>query len=334
MKILSSVGNEEVAVVYVAQLDNGELIEFVESLQPPLPREQKWVLLVSTLFGCPVGCQMCDAGGFYHGKPDCEQILAQIDFLVRRRYPDGRVPARQFKIQFARMGEPALNPAVLEALEELPRRYHAPGLMPSLSTIAPWGTQPFFERLLEIKDRLYAGGHFQFQFSIHTTEPDLRDRIMPVRKLGFDWMGEFGRRFYRPGDRKVTLNFALARGNPVDPDLLLRHFDPATFLIKITPLNPTYRAAEHGLESHIDPERDAEQDAVVAALRRAGYEVIVSIGELEENRIGSNCGQYIRTHLLAQESIAGGYTYPIECPEGDLFSSSAASLSRGERGGG
>lgn len=312
MKIVSSVGKEEIAVVYVAELDNGELIECVESLQPPLPRADKWVLLVSTMFGCPVGCKMCDAGGFYHGKPDREQILEQIDFLVRRHYPDGRIPARQFKIQFARMGEPSLNPAVLDALEELPRRYHAPGLMPSVSTIAPWGTQAFFERLLEIKDRLYPGGHFQFQFSIHTTNAALRDEIIPVRKLGFDWMGEYGRRFFKPGDRKITLNFALAAGNPVDPQALLRHFDPALFLIKITPLNPTYRAAEHGLASHIDPARDSEQDALVAALRRAGYEVIVSIGEVEENLIGSNCGQYIRTHLLAQEAIADGYTYPIE----------------------
>jgi len=29
-------------------------------------------------------------------------------------------------------------------------------------------------------------------------------------------------------------------------------------------------------------------------LRGTGYEVIVSVGELEENKIGSNCGQYLK----------------------------------------
>jgi 23S rRNA (adenine2503-C2)-methyltransferase len=65
MRVLVSTGREDIAVVYVAELEPGKQVEFVESLQPPLPREKKWVLIVSTLFGCPVQCLMCDAGGRY-----------------------------------------------------------------------------------------------------------------------------------------------------------------------------------------------------------------------------------------------------------------------------
>ena len=43
------------------------------------------------------------------------------------------------------------------------------------------------------------------------------------------------------------------------------------------------------------------------ALRDAGYEVLLSIGELEENRIGSNCGQYIQAHLEARKKLKNGY---------------------------
>jgi len=255
---------------------------------------------------------MCDAGGYFHGKPSAEEILAQIDFIVRNRYPDGRVPSRQFKIQFARMGEPALNDAVLDVLDELPRRYDAPGLMPSISSVAPFGTDAFFERLLEIKNRLYADGHFQFQFSIHTTDLVLRDELVPVKKWDFAKMAEFGKRFYREGDRKITLNFALAQGQPLDPAVLLEYFSPDIFLIKITPLNPTYRAVENNLETYINSNADASQDEIVAALEEAGYQVIVSIGEVEENLIGSNCGQYLRRHLEAEEGLSGGYTYALE----------------------
>jgi len=319
MKIVASAGREDVALVYIAEMDSGKLVECVESLQPPLPREEKWVLLVSTMFGCPVGCMMCDAGGYYEGKPSAEEIFAQIDYLVYRRFPNGDIPSRQFKIQFARMGEPSLNPAVLTVLDALPQRYHAPGLMPSLSTIAPHGTAGFFEQLLEIKREQYSAGRFQFQFSIHTTDQATRDRLMPVKKWSFAQIAEYGERFYQPGDRKITLNFALADSSavengsaPIDAQILLSYFSPEKFLVKITPLNPTYRALENCLSSHIDPNQSEREYTVVVALREAGYQVIVSIGEVEENYIGSNCGQFLRRHLSNPEPIQDGYTYQVQ----------------------
>jgi len=312
MKVIAKTGTDEIALVYIVEYENGKLLECVESLQPPFTREEKWILLVSTMHGCPVGCKMCDAGGYFHGKPSAEEILEQVDFMVLNRYPDGYVPSKQFKIQFARMGEPALNDAVLDVLLALPSRYDAPGLMPSISSVAPNGTDDFFERLLEIKNELYSGGHFQFQFSIHTTDLDLRDELVPVKKWGFAKMAEFGERFYREGDRKISLNFALAQGQPLAPKVLKEYFSPDIFLIKITPLNPTYRAMENGLETYIDPNADASQVKVVKALEDAGYRVIVSIGEVEENLIGSNCGQYLRRHLETEGELSDGYTYVLE----------------------
>ena len=164
MKVIAKTGRDEMALVYIVEYENGKMLECVESLQPPFMREEKWILLVSTMHGCPVGCKMCDAGGYFYGKPTAEEIMAQIDFMVRNRYPDGRIPVKQFKIQFARMGEPALNDAVLDVLEELPRRYDAPGLMPSISSVAPFGTDAFFERLLEIKIICMQMGSSNFSF--------------------------------------------------------------------------------------------------------------------------------------------------------------------------
>lgn len=311
MKVIASTGKEEIAVVYILEMDGGKLVECVESVQPPLPRLEKWVLLVSTMFGCPVGCAMCDAGGYYQGKLAAEEILTQIEFLVRQRFPDGNIPSRQFKIQFARMGEPALNPAVLDVLKALPDRCQAPGLIPSISTIAPVGCLNFFERLLETKKMYYANGRFQLQFSLHTTDAQLRDKIIPVRKWGFSEMAEYGERFYAPGDRKITLNFALAHHAPLEAVVLQKYFSPDKFLIKITPVNPTYRAAKNNLVSHIDAHTPDKRDKVVESLRSAGYEVILSIGDVEENQVGSNCGQYLQAHLNASEKISDGYTYPL-----------------------
>ena len=311
MKVMASTGKEDIARVYIVEFESGKLAECVESVQPPLPRHEKWVLLVSTMLGCPVGCAMCDAGGGPESKLTAEEIYAQIDFLVHQRFPEGNIPCRQFKIQFARMGEPSLNPAVLEVLQELPHRYRAPGLMPSLSTVAPASCGKFFERLVEIKRKQYPGGRFQFQFSLHTTDLQLRDKLIPVRKWSFAEMAAFGETLYAAGDRKITLNFALARRSPLEADALLKYFSPEVFLVKITPLNPTYRALENNLSSHIDPLAPPSRDEVVSSLRRAGYEVIVSVGEAEENQVGSNCGQYLRAHLKAREKMLAGYTYPV-----------------------
>jgi 23S rRNA (adenine2503-C2)-methyltransferase len=91
----------------------------------------------------------------------------------------------------------------------------------------------------------------------------------------------------------------------------LAHFHPDRFLLKITPLNPTYQAERHGLSSYIDPVREDERYGIVEALKSAGYQVLVSIGEPEENRIGSNCGQYLRKHLEAADRLAYGYGYDL-----------------------
>jgi 23S rRNA (adenine2503-C2)-methyltransferase len=139
----------------------------------------------------------------------------------------------------------------------------------------------------------------------------LRDKMIPVKKWSFADMAAYGERFYRKGDRKITLNFALVDGNPADPDVLLRYFDPARYLVKITPVNPTSHAVKNGLASHVDPYRPETANELAKRMAEAGYQVIVSIGEAEENRVGSNCGQYVLNYLENKQPVEDGYTYQV-----------------------
>lgn len=313
MRIVAKTANDQIASVYVADFGQGRMAEFVESVQPPIPREKKWVLIVSTLYGCPVACKMCDAGERYQGKISAPDMLAQIDFLVRQRYPQGLVPAEKFKVQFARMGDPAFNRDVLTVLEKLPGIYDRGALIPSVSTVAPLGCQTFFDGLLDIKKRLFNRGRFQMQFSIHSTDPATRDWLTPIKKWSFSRISDYGNEFYTPGDRKITLNFALARNVPVEPEVLLRHFDPEKFILKITPINPTHSTARNELTSYVDPhDRRAHSDSLLQKLRAAGYQVLLSIGEVEENKIGSNCGQYLSRHLRSPDTLQDAYTYTVQ----------------------
>jgi 23S rRNA (adenine2503-C2)-methyltransferase len=252
---------------------------------------------------------MCDAGGFYKGKLTKEEILEQILYLVNTRYSK-KVPVKKFKIQFARMGEPALNNEVLEVLKELPEILDAPGLLPSISTVAPIGTDDFFEELYEIKEKFYRS-RFQLQFSIHSTDEKQRDKIIPIKKWNFEKIALYGEKFVREGDRKVTLNFALAKENIVDSKVIKSYFSPEKFLIKITPVNPTYSAIKNGLHSDIDLNNfmPVNHKNFVEELKEYGYDVLISIGELEENNIGSNCGQYVQKHLLEKQKIENAYNF-------------------------
>ncbi|RLD35662.1 MAG: radical SAM protein, partial [Bacteroidetes bacterium] len=92
--------------------------------------------------------------------------------------------------------------------------------------------------------------------------------------------------------------------------ILLEHFDPDIFLIKVTPVNPTFKARMNNIDSLIV--REEKEYAVVDALKAAAYEVILSIGEWEENKIGSNCGQYIRTLDQTTHMPEGSYSYKLQ----------------------
>jgi 23S rRNA (adenine2503-C2)-methyltransferase len=295
MRILSIQGQEELATVYVAKMREEEryLIEFAESVQPPVPREEKWVLIVSSLFGCPIRCNMCDAWGDYSGKLEAHEIIDQIDFMVIGRFPDRKVPIPKLKIQFARMGEPSLNPNILQVLKDLRDIYEAPGLMPCISTVGPSSSRHFFEELIEIKNELYDKGDFQLQFSIHSTNLIERNELIPIDKWQFEEISDYGERYWKEGDRKIALNFVLIEGYTAAPEIIKKYFSPDKFLIKLTPVNPTRRANKNGLVSAIDPDNPSIGEKIAQSFRVFGFETILSIGEVEENVIGSNCGMYV-----------------------------------------
>ena len=291
MKLVSSSGNPELATVHVGQLEDGHMIEFVESVQPPRTASEKWVNIISTMVGCPVGCKMCDAGGGYLRSLTAEEMREQLDALAAAKFSDGKRKTAMWKVQLARMGEPTLNPHVLEFLRDLASEGHD-NLVISLSTVGPSACAPFIQELKKVKEEGFRG-RFQLQFSIHSTDDEARRRLIPVKGLALPEIAALGRQFRGQGDRKITLNFIVMKDVPIDAERIARLFDPDNFLVKLTPLNPTYRAQYHKIQPGFDPENPDGVEKLISDFRARGFETILSIGELEENSIGSNCGQYV-----------------------------------------
>lgn len=291
MKIISEQGNPELASVFIAELDDGHNIEFVESIQPPRTRQEKWVNVISTMVGCPVACKMCDAGGGFSRHLTAQELHEQIDILAQSKFPEGKVNSKMWKIQLARMGEPTLNPEVLKFLRQLAEKQHE-NLIISLSTVGPATCAPFIQELKEIKDADFPR-RFQLQFSIHSTDDEIRHRLIPIRSLALPEIAALGRQFRNTGDKKITLNFIVMKDVPIDTGRIAKLFDGENFLIKLTPLNPTYRAQYHKIHPGFDPDKPETIQNLISEFEARGFEVILSIGELEENQIGSNCGQYL-----------------------------------------
>jgi len=296
--ILSHSGRADVAEVFVGAMrgDDKRCVEFVDGLDTRFPREEKWIINISTQFGCPVGCVFCDAGGEFLGNLTIEEMLAQVEFIMAR-HPELVSTCSKLKVHFARMGEPALNPAVPEAIAALPLIIDNPNLWCCVPTIAPAGREKWFERLLQVKNEHFRG-RFQLQFSVNSTDEENRKRLMPYPSWSMEQVAAYGERFFEADDRRVVLNFALINGVPFEPREIRRRFDPRCFAVKLTPINPTYRGNKAGLETILRSEVEGQLEEDIEFLVGEGYDVVISVGDGREDEIGSNCGQAVRRRRM------------------------------------
>lgn len=296
MKVVEMAGRADLAQVFVVQMRDtlDSLVECVGAVDPSVPRSEKMVVVVSTQLGCPVGCAMCDAGTAYHGNLTAPEIQAQIDLVLEAWAGAGASTCRKLKVQFARMGEPALNPAVLDVIEALGQRDELPGLLPCIATTAPVAGAAWLRRLIEVRNRWFDRGRFQIQISVQSTCEETRQRMIPIAKWSLAAIAAFARETTRATDRKVTLNFALAQGVEVSADRLGALFDPRVCLVKLTPLNPTEQAARSGLSTAFEPGTEERIQSLVRDIRAQGFECVVSMGLPEESEMSTSCGQLAR----------------------------------------
>ncbi|MCX7944444.1 MAG: radical SAM protein [Deltaproteobacteria bacterium] len=301
LKVISKLSINKVASTYIAYIRNSRknLIEFVDSTPPPnYDRKKKWVIIISSQIGCSLKCKFCDAPKHFLGNLTPEELISQVFYIVNNNHAVDPNKVDKFKIQFARMGEPSLNMATLEAMVKFKKFY--PSYIPCIATTAPLGSEKFFAHLLNIKDIFH---DFQLQFSINSTDPTIRDKIMPFKKLPLKWIANYSEKFYRKGKRKVVLNFAISDNTELDYKLIRNTFNPDTTIIKLTPINPTTSALRNGFR--IDNDYDKIHTYLrkhSISLQRHGFQSIISIGDMRENTILSNCGQ-IANVLLSNSQL-------------------------------
>jgi len=277
---------------------------------PIMPLTEKWVVTISTQYGCSMGCEFCDVPKVGPGRnATFGDMTGQI--LTALTLPGVPDWTKRLNIHFARMGEPTWNPAVLDCgkwiAEHLGDKY-APH--PVVSTMMPRKNQwlkTFIHTWMRIKNRVFKG-NAGLQLSINSTDEAERERMFGGSALTLLDIADVMRGIV-PVGRKITLNFAVA-GYTVDPDVLLRWFSPEWYVVKLTPMHKTAVALEHGIKTAGDYTSPEPYQEIEDRLKRGGYDVLVFIASRDEDEGRITCGNAILSGTMPFDLDDGAGTKP------------------------
>ena len=260
-----------------------------------LPLEEKWVVTISTQYGCSMHCQFCDVPRVGPGEnASFADLVGQVKAAIDL-HPEIR-QTKRLNLHYARMGEPSWNPAVLLSAVWLHGKFCEIGwgFHPVISTMMPCGNIALLNYLTEwmvIKNEV-CGGNAGLQLSINSTDDQERRVMFRGSCLELDMISRILRNVPRPVGRKITLNFAVANYT-VDASKLASLFSPEFFVCKLTPMHKTASAKLNDIATEGDCTTYEPYKHLEESLKAAGFDVLVFIASHEEDDGRITCGNAI-----------------------------------------
>lgn len=282
-----------------------------------MPLSEKWVITVSTQYGCPMRCTFCDVPELpFKGNASEEDLRAQF-YNAIRLFPSVKYTER-LNLHFARMGDPIFNDSVFRFsrwLIESKRQIHADTglrietLHPVLTTSLPRKFKLLADRILEwcyVKNDLY-NGQAGLQFSINSTNETQRAEMFAGQSLTLDELSRIADVMPAPVSRKYCLNFAYSTDFEIDSRKVADLFSPDKFMCKITPIHNNNACRENGIATVGGYDSYAPYDKPERDLIAAGFDVLVFVPSMDEERGLVTCGNAI----LGGSKLTSGET-PIK----------------------
>lgn len=187
-------------------------------------RSERWMVGVSTMSGCPVGCKFCATGKLKKCRNLTDnEITKQVAFVVGESN-FGLCPqdSKEFKINYTRMGEPFLNiyntkNAIKLISHAIPNAHHY------ISTIG-----------VKDSDFSWIKDNITLQISLHSLDESRRNWLIPYKnKMTIKELGQIRTK----SNLKTTINLTLVDEADFDINKLKEYFDPDYFFIKLSPIN-------------------------------------------------------------------------------------------------
>ena len=269
------------------------------------PLTEKWVVTISTQYGCSMGCKFCDVPKVGPGRNATKQDMIDEVLTALEEHPEVK-DTKRLNIHFARMGEPTWNPKVIEAAVEIRRMAsihfgHSVLIHPVVSTMLPANNYKLNDFLWDwaqcIKNDAY-DGDAGLQFSINSTDDEQRKYLFSGSSLTLGQISDLADRLPKPKGRKYTLNFALADDSIIEGKVLASLFDPERWICKITPLHRTSAAEQNGIRTTGGYEAFTPYKAVEDDLKAHGFDVIVFVPSYDEDDGLITCGNAILSGKL------------------------------------
>lgn len=279
-----------------------KIIEGVENSYC-MPLSEKWVVTLSTQYGCPMKCTFCDVPNLkFKGNATFEDLKMQL-YNALSLFPEVKYTER-LNIHFARMGEPIYNNDVIKFSEwmffnkkqiQKDTGLRIEVIHPVLTTSLPKAFKKLEENILQwcnIKNDLY-NGQAGFQFSINSTNEKQRSEMYRNMQISLNDLSKIANKMPDPISRKYCLNFAYSTDFEIDADKMRSLFDPEKFMCKITPIHNNNACASNGIETiggydSWQPYQKPEED-----LRVAGFDVLVFVPSIDEEDGLVTCGNVV-----------------------------------------
>ena len=128
-----------------------------------MPLEEKWVVTISTQYGCSMGCLFCDVPKVGKGLNATLNDLSEQVLQALLLHPEVE-STKRLNVHYARMGEPTWNDNVLEHAKLLLKQVRPyigrSHVHPVVSTMLPKNNKnliPFLQEWCEIKNYTYRG---------------------------------------------------------------------------------------------------------------------------------------------------------------------------------
>lgn len=268
-----------------------------------MPLSEKWVITVSTQYGCPMRCTFCDVPNLkFMGNATFDDLKKQLYGAISL-FPDVHYTER-LNLHYARMGDPIFNDAVIDFSEWIYRNKRQiaidTGLSievihPVLTTSLPRKYSKLEEKLQRwcaIKNDLY-NGQAGLQFSINSTSEKQRSAMFGGMQLGLEDFARIADRLPMPVSRKYCLNFAYSTDFEIDADVVRRLFDPAKFMCKITPIHNNNACRENGIQTIGGYDSYAPYQKPESDLKAAGFDVLVFVPSIDEEDGLVTCGNAV-----------------------------------------
>ena len=269
----------------------------------PLSLAEKWVLTISTQYGCSMGCKFCDVPKVGVGRNIPLWDMVQEVALALERHPEITYTKR-LNVHYARMGEPTWNPHVIRharILKDIAANYlECETVHPVVSTMLPKANKSlreFLEEWCNIKNYLY-DGEAGLQFSINSTDNAQRNYLFSGNALSIEDVAELADILPTPNGRKYTLNFALADDSIIDAKYLRELFSPNKWICKITPLHRTSSSEDNGIKTTGGYDSFVPYKKVEEELKNEGFDVIVFVPSYDEDNGMITCGNAILSGKL------------------------------------